>query len=213
MEVTEHSCASLKESILKSIREFAKNGKKQVSALDISRHLRITKSIVNKSLYSLLADGKIQRHEEVPPLWQCSQTACEQDFTNSEDVHGQNLYVIIDLGNQHDCLQRLIPFAQNNIVTVRAYADKGYTGFGVNPSISEKNVIIVQTQSPHRNAADTHLIWDICEIATQADISLHFVVATKDLGFQALKDKVEACPQKHCLEFVQGWNELRYYVE
>ena len=47
------------------------------------------------------------------------------------DCH--DVVVVVDLGNVHDCLQKLAPLAEAGEVQVRAYADLQYNGYGVNP--------------------------------------------------------------------------------
>jgi hypothetical protein len=50
-----------------------------------------------------------------------------------QDHDATSIVVIVDLGNVHDCLKRLLPLVEARRFRVRAYADLQYNGIGVNP--------------------------------------------------------------------------------
>ena len=114
--------------------------------------------------------------------------------------------VLVDLGNVHDCLQRLGPLAESGRVTVRAYADLCFNGFGISPPVCCDNVTVFKASSPDKNSADVQLIWDVAQLC-QADTALRLVVATKDLGFRHLQ--ALAAEAGHELTFVQDWGGLQ----
>jgi len=116
-----------------------------------------------------------------------------------------NVVILIDLGNVHDCLQRLGPLAEAGLVTVRAYADLCFNGFGVNPPLGGNNVTVFKASSPDKNSADVQLIWDVARLC-RADTPLRLVVVTKDLGFRHLQALATAAG--HELIFAQDWGGL-----
>lgn len=118
----------------------------------------------------------------------------------------------MDLGNTHDCLQELLPYARAGHLDVRAYADLAFNGFGVNPPLDEPGVTVKRASTAEKNAADVDMIWDLAELLSKPG-QPHYsvIVATKDQGFRRLKALAE--DRGHRLEFVTGWSELRHHVE
>ena len=125
---------------------------------------------------------------------------------------------IIDLGNVHDCLANLEPYAAADHVTVAAYADLAFAGYGIAPKVSGRNIFVFQADTPDRNSADIQIVWDVSRLvdhwshAHPPSESLHIFVATKDQGFRRLQTLVEH-QSPHRLTFVRGWEDLRAYIE
>jgi len=119
----------------------------------------------------------------------------------------QDVVVVVDLGNVHDCLQKLAPLAEAGEVQVRAYADLQYNGYGVNPPFDSPGCVVFRAATPHKNAADTQIIWDISRLCSLALKPLHLLVVTKDNGFRHLRELAEE--SGHNLAFAQDWSSLR----
>jgi len=73
-----------------------------------------------------------------------------------------------------------------------------YKGFGVNSPHEAGLCSVFQVTSPHNNAADTKLIWDVALLCTEPPSPLRIIVATKELAESA----------GHSLSFAQDWRTL-----
>jgi hypothetical protein len=124
-----------------------------------------------------------------------------------DDCDGASIVVIVDLGNVHDCLQCLLPLVEARRLRVRAYADLQYNGFGVNPPLEAHLCSVFRAASPHKNAADTKLIWDVALLCALSPGPLRLLVATKDNGFRHLQELAESAG--HELAFAQDWPSLQ----
>lgn len=208
--------ASAAESQLEARVLDALRGKESARPLELASQLGATKLEINRALYALQRAGSVERTESTPPLWHIKRAA-EGAGASGSDARAplvRDTLVVVDLGNQHDCLGNLVSYAQNGLLTVRAYADRGFNGFGINPRLDGPNLEVRRATSSSRNSADVLLIWDLSRAmleASSAGKCLNIIVATKDLGFQALRDLAEA--DGHALVFVQGWEELKLHVE
>jgi hypothetical protein len=126
-------------------------------------------------------------------------------------------HCVVDLGNVHDCLRPLLPHAAAGLLTVAAYADMAYNGFGVCPPVAGRNVSVFQADTSDKNSADVQMIFDIALLSSdrrtrRPDEPLHIIVASKDLGFRSLQRLVER-HDAHRLTFVTNWSALRLYIE
>jgi len=119
----------------------------------------------------------------------------------------QDVVVIVDLGNVHDCLQKLGPLAEAGKLKVRAYADLQYNGFGITPPFEAPGCVVFKAASPHKNAADTQMIWDVSRLCSLSPTHMHLLVVTKDNGFRHLRELAEE--SGHSLSFAQDWPSLR----
>lgn len=173
---------------------------------------------VNVALYALQGKGLVCSTEEIPPKW--STASIPMDALDQKDGGSDRrvaIYCIVDLGNTHDCLQCLLPYAERGIVKVMAYADMAFRGYGVCPAIAVPNVHVFQSDTPDKNSADVQIIWDVCKLLEgmkqeRSTRQCLFLVATKDMGFLRLKALVEQNPL-NSLVFVTNWQALRVYIE
>ena len=216
----EHSPPSCLDAVLAVLRlpEAALR-----SSADLSEALAFTRQDVNAALYSLEEEGLVRRDAGAPPLWRAEASALAR-APRPGGLAGEGgvgdavaeLVVFVDLGNVHDCLQPLLPYARRGLLTIRAYADRTFRGFGVNPSLErELGCRVIQAAGAHRNAADSILVWDmaiLCERARLASRRLRFLVASKDQGFLAVADLARASGG-HEVVFCQDWRDLRVHVE
>lgn len=122
-------------------------------------------------------------------------------------VESRDVIVVVDLGNVHDCLQKIAPLAEAGELQVRAYADLQYNGFGVNPPFDAPGCVVFKAQSPHKNAADTQMIWDVAQLCSVSARPLRLLVVSKDNGFRHLRELAEDAG--HRLTFAQDWASLR----
>lgn len=118
--------------------------------------------------------------------------------------------VIVDLGNVHDCLQRLAPLAEAECVEVWAYADLHYNGFGIQPPLRSKGVRVEQARVTHKNAADTKLIWDLA-LFCKSSAPRTIFIATKDNGFRHLQELAEQLG--HRVVFCENWASFKASFE
>ena len=143
--------------------------------------------------------------------WQISPAAAASEPAGGSAAEPRRL-VVVDLGNTHDCLQELLPYARAGQLEVRAYADLAFNGFGVTPPLTDApNVVVKQATTAEKNAADVDMIWDLAAMLSHSEPVYFVAIATKDQGFRRLKALAEA--NGHRLEFATGWSELRHYVE
>jgi len=182
------------------------------TALELSRELGCTRVEANRALYNLLKSNAVRRNNTSPPSWLASEVPPHVPGSSSVDLEELRRLVVVDLGNTHDCLQELLPYAREGHLEVMAYADLAFNGFGVKPPLSDApGVTVKQATTADKNAADVDMIWDLATLLNQNDPKYFVVVATKDLSFRRLKALAEN--HGHRLEFVTGWRELRHYVE
>ena len=170
------------------------------------------KITINRNLYALKQQGLVEYLDEKPPRWRAPQKAAP-----AQPQAGGKIHCVVDLGNTHDCLKNLEPYAASGLLTVGAYADLAFAGYGVCPHLAVRNISVFHADTPDRNSADVQIIWDICRLVEQwrrdePEQLFHILVATKDLGFLRLKALVERYPL-HRLTFVTGWDALRLYIE
>ena len=174
----------------------------------------IERSEVNRVLYVLQQKNLLLCTVGTPPMWKLvTATSQPQTPENPEIIH-----CVIDLGNVHDCLQHVQRYANAGMLTVDAYADLAYNGFGVAPRV-ERNagVRVFRADTPDRNSADVQIIWDLSRyvsnlLETKPESRLHIIVATKDMGFRRLKALVDEA-RNHRLTFVTDWPSLRLHIE
>lgn len=175
-------------------------------AREISNSTGIQKSAVNAALYALLKTGVVSKTDGTPPMWTLSgdpPPAVTSTFEGRRDV------VMVDLGNVHDCLKELVPYAERGDCVVYGFADRAFNGYGVTPK-PPPCIEVYQADSTHRNAADIALIWKVATLVQSPSAPTDFYVATKDQGFQSLADYVGA---EDTLTFVTNWAELRNHIE
>jgi hypothetical protein len=116
-------------------------------------------------------------------------------------------HVFVDLGNVHDCLQRLVPLAEAGELRVQAFADLAFNGYGVNPELRASGCEVLRATSADKNAADVQLVWNAALLCASARAPLHIFVVTRDHGFRHLQALAGAAG--HHLRFAQDWPSLR----
>jgi hypothetical protein len=191
------------------------NTKGAMTALQMSRALggNIEKTVVNRQLYSMLDEKKVSHDTSIPPVWRVlgpQQKAAESTPTETIPL------AVVDLGNVHDVLRELVPYARSGLAQVEAFADRAYNGFGIRPALDDvPGVRVHRARGTDRNAADIELVWFLCEtlpdVTHAPEQARQVVVATKDQGFQSLRDLVQR--RGHTLTFVTQWSEMREFIE
>lgn len=182
-----------------------------------------SKADVNIALRLLQKQGLASCSPDVPPLWSATQTSSVEAARGFRDLERggtapPSTHCVIDLGNVHDCLKNLEPYAAKGLVSVAAYADIAFAGYGMSPKVSGPHLEVFQADTPDKNSADVQIVWDVCQLTTRRGNErpceeLHILVATKDLGFLRLKNLVEGRGFPHRLTFVMNWETLRVFVE
>lgn len=182
------------------------------TALQLSRLVDVDKAALNRILYTL-AEGVhpfVFRDTSVPPVWRAQSAEAAAAPLSSVPL------AIVDLGNVHDTLRELVPYAQAGLAQVEAFADRAFNGYGVKPALDGvPNLRVHRASGTNRNAADIELVWFLCETLPDAThspaLARQVVVATKDQGYQALRDLV--LRRGHTLTFVTEWSEMRDIIE
>ena len=198
---------------------FLSEQKNPVTARDIcvgllKNQIQADRTQINKTLYTMLEEGQVIQHEGIPPKWSLKQKLQHPVRLAEPDVHEPVMVVFIDLGNVHDCLKPIVPYAQteNTTLLVHAFADISFNGFGVNPP-APAPIHVFQATTRDANAADVELIWQAACYILMRPIpnGYHFVVATRDQGFNSL----QAIAQRHGhrLDFVTNWAQLKTFIE
>lgn len=202
-------------SILKDVYPTGLQAKTIVKELEKQFFTAVTRTDVNRILYKETTD--LFRSDQLvsPPCWYANRFS-RPEPPSEESKNGSAvptawmpMIIMVDLGNVHDCLENLVPYASNT-AQVRAYADVGFNGYGINPC-PPCNIKVVKATSNHKNAADIDLIFDLALMAHQHKTPHHFVIATKDKGFLSVESKLQQLG--HQVSFVTGWSELRLLVE
>jgi hypothetical protein len=182
-----------------------------LSARDLARALKVTKKDVNRVLYS---NDTVQHTSDTPPRWFLKDVQSNTIAENkSEDPYTPDVpIVLVDLGNVHDTLNPLEPYARNGEVKAFAFADLAFNGYGVNPAC-DSCIPLFQSKTPDKNAADIEMVWKCAEIALLNNgngHALEFYIVTRDQGFRTLETILKR--YGHSVTFVRDWNDLKMYV-
>jgi hypothetical protein len=174
----------------------------------------VSKFSVNEVLYSLREQGLVQFTPGSPPLWRIPCPLLQVPVFSPPD---SSVLIILDLGNVHCCLAKLLPYAAKGALEVKAYADFTFSGYGVNPPLCESNVSVFRADTPTKNSADVQIIWELSRYVLEKTTKephrrIQVFVCTRDLGFLRLKALVEENPQ-HSLDFVVNWEALKMHIE
>lgn len=168
------------------------------SAMHLHKLLEhLHKSEINRALYALHKENEVCRVESTPPLWYVAR---------SDVILGGNgnTMVYVDLGTVHDCLEHLMPYRDQGLVSVVAFADHGYSGYG-------KDLPCVRiSEQPSKAFADVGMIWTIAEqCITQQGLSVYIV--SKDKQFGGLVPCI--LETGNTVKVVSSWEELREFIE
>lgn len=207
--------------ILQSFYPFGATAKGLVEELRWRHRILVARSDVNRVLYKESTELFYSDQKQQPPIWKHAIKAppvVQQPTTPAEAKEDDPVSptggttILVDLGNVHDCLQQLAAYTSPT-VAVRAYADVGFNGYGINPRPPAlANITVVQASSNHKNAADIDLVFDLALMAHQYHKQPHhFIVVTKDKGFLSVETKLKELG--HQVSFVTCWPELRILVE
>jgi len=206
----------LGESILNILSDYNPH-----IARDIAKELNVNRQSVNSFLYNSFKSGKVpnlrKNDSDAPPTWwlEVEESKKENKTQLTKETNMTQTIIMIDGGNIHDVLQHVEKYADNMSTFVYFFADMQTACYGTKtrPPTS-KNVLVRQSKSPFKNAADVDLIWTTCDICAQVkrtSIRCVFYVVTKDNQFQSLKDNVQEAG--HELVFCNSWEQLREYIE
>ncbi len=186
-----------------------------LSAAEISEQSGIPRVTVNHHLYDLLELGCVtQQPGTLPPRWNATHKVPERDPVSC-GASPERLIVLVDLGTVHDCLQHLAEYVDRDDpgrdLTVVAFADQGFNGYGVNP-VAPPSIHVLRAAQPDPNFSDLELVATVfSQIHANRQSSPTFVIATKDRRFKPLKLLAE---REGCaLSLVENWQELRKFVE
>ena len=181
-----------------SIVNYLKRYSGSVSTDDIARNCSLTKSKV----IELINNGITHVYLDKNGFYYY------KDSISSElDKTGVNLVILVDLGNVHDCLQKLENYADNRCCDVFAYADQMSNCYGIKPPVKSKYITVKVASDRHKNSADIEMIWDCATLSNQYQ---NVVIVTKDLGFQTLVTKLKQ--QSRNVMFFHNYNDLEEYL-
>ena len=125
----------------------------------------------------------------INPKWQVAVTLCRA--TGDASMIGEPIVLVLnDLGSAI-MSQQLTPYAEQDKLHVKAYADLAYAGFGVRPLSKHEMYRFFIPRPPTRIAQCQNDLGpeSLCEstLRNPSLLCLDVYVATKDLQFQSLK--------------------------
>ena len=187
----------------------------ECSALQILRQLKIsfdkniTKTQINKILYDRKFTKYLLMTEYTPPLWQL-----KRELPVPEASIQKPIVVLINLDNVSDCLQHLQTHINDGQLSVIAFANKTFNGFGVKGEINSFGYEVKIATETHKNIADTMLMWTLGKLCQLFSGQIfHFIVVSKGARLSSLPHIVREGSDKHRCTVVKDWSELRLYVE
>lgn len=215
----------------KILQQLAKNPY-GCSATFLCQKLKEKKSNINRILYTQLLKKNMvfmdKKEDSSKPIWKLTditlqpprsetipttktKTSVAITATATSTSTAKQWILLIDLGNVHDVLSKAEIYADQ--IWIYAFADCNFNGYGINPEPKKHpHIKIFQMKTRDRNSADTQIIWEVARLVLGTlTSSFHFLVATKDQGFLALKHLVEE--QGHQLTFVRGWKEVQHFLD
>lgn len=205
-----------------SLKEFIANelSKCTRTTSQLSEILGVDKLEINTVLYR--NPDLFFGDQSIPVNWSLSRSPVQMKNVNKPI----STIVFVDLGNVHDCIKNLEPYASVDECIVVGFCDYAFTGYPTTErNYNAKNIYISRVNSPKKNAADTLLLWTCFQIISGntsktllgPDFTkkltaeqLTFLVVTKDLGFQYLEDIVKS--QGHKLSFCKGWQDVKLHL-
>jgi hypothetical protein len=198
---------SLQEKVYSTVTQSST----PLSARDIARALKCTKKDVNQILYR---SEDLHHTSDTPPKWflKAPQSPTSEAKSSIDPYTPDVPIVLVDLGNVHDTLKPLEPYARSGEVMAFAFADLAFNGYGVNPAC-DSCIPMFQSKTPDKNAADIEMVWKCAEIAMLNNgngHALEFYIVTRDQGFRTLETILKR--YGHNVTFVRDWNDLKMYV-
>ena len=185
------------------------------SARQIASNLKMERSLVNRALYEdLLPKGLVIMIKGTPPLWSNAHIPKPALPEPVEDSKEPINIIFVDLGNIHDILPLLEPYADDRTNIVYAFADRAFSGYGIRPPPTNRHIQVLHATDDHKNAADTEMIWKAAEVVLGSlNTRYRFLIFTRDQGFRGLSTILKRYPVVEELHFVQRWEQVRDWIE
>jgi hypothetical protein len=176
---------SQKENILNSIQ------KEGSTAVYLSKITGFPKNVINNLLFTLECTRvhKITYDGVTLPIWKLIPKVENKEDINSKeekDINskkGESPYIIIDLGNVHDCLQSLNLYKG----AVVAFCNKAYNGYGVTEICTNKQIKVYKINSLDKNAVISEIFFHVNNCILQ-ELNADIIIVTKSNLFSYLPE-------------------------
>ena len=203
-------------SVAQRVFAFLAKQKEPSRPIDIARAIHVSKQEVQRALYHDLEEH-VRRTQQVPPLWECATLPSAKQESPSLDK--KNVYIMIDLGNVHDCfipVMKLVKYYQQEqrsdlpTIHVHGYANNTYNGL---ECASYPQHITKLLQTIH-----TVMCFELAKLLEQSNKeeqkSMEIYILSKDKGFPALCEYVhEKYPHLTNMMVLTDWSSLCPYLE
>jgi len=155
-------------------------------------------------------------HVTLPEITNLENSSSTKNLENSSSTknfgNSKILYIILDLGNVHDCLNELDRLdLGSQSIKVYSLANQDYNGYGVSPKCINKNILFHQYDIPHSGGTDVEITHMFTTMILSKMFNIIIVSKSKKI-FQLLEiaKRIYTDTKVHInLKIVDSWDTLK----
>lgn len=188
-----------------------------ISAIELSKKTGYDRKVINNLLYTLsgIKVYRIAGENSLKPIWKLMQTVIEDKLStgnvqivSDNKINDQGVdnniptLILIDLGNVHDCLQKLEAYDK----IVIGYCNTTYNGYGVSEPCENENISIKKFDTKDTNAVTSEIFYSV-SIALASKIKSKIIVVSNGKIFSYLPTLAKNHGKD--LELARDWTSLK----